>query len=50
MDKKTARWIAAVLANDEVSSDAELLAYLVENGLPEHIATAAIAKRTQYLR
>lgn len=45
-----ARWIEAVLANDETSSDAELLAYFIENGLTPEQAASQVARRDSFLR
>lgn len=42
-------WIKSVLSNDEVSSDEELVAHFVENGLAEPEAKRWIAKRSYYL-
>lgn len=43
------RWIAAVLANDEISTDESLVEYFRENGLTEARAREAVAQRSYYL-
>ncbi len=43
------RWIKATLANDEDSTDEELLTYFTENGVEEKEAKAWISKREKYL-
>ncbi len=45
------RWISAVssvLANDETSTDAELIAYFVENGMDETEARELVAGRVAH--
>lgn len=50
MDKKNIEWIEAVLANDENSSDAELVAYFMkEGGMTSSEATYWVSKRNDYL-
>lgn len=50
LDFNTERWIKAVLANDEASSDEELVKlFMEEGGLTEEEARAWIAKRQEYL-
>jgi hypothetical protein len=44
------RFIKQVLANDEASSDQELLEHFVSQGVQPAIAKSWIAKRDQYLR
>jgi len=39
------RWISATLANDETSTDEQLVEYFVENGLSEEQAKAIVSKR-----
>jgi len=43
------KFIKNVLANDESSTDAELIAYFVNEGLPLATAQAWVAKRMTYL-
>jgi len=51
MDAKTIIWIKMILANDEVSSDEELLELFVrEGGLSSEEAARWLALRPQYLR
>jgi hypothetical protein len=46
MDEKTIFWIKQTLANDENSSDEEMLEYFVkEGGLSQHEATRWVALR-----
>ena len=42
-------WIEAVLSNDENSTDEELLAHFIANGLSEENAKIWISKRDCYL-
>jgi len=44
------RWVNAVLANDEASTDAELVLYFIENGLAPAAAHRAIIHRTDAMR
>jgi hypothetical protein len=46
---KHSKWIDSVLSNDEASTDEELLALFLSNGVPEGIAKGSIANRTMYL-
>lgn len=48
MDKNTTYWVKSTLSNDENSSDEELRAYFIENGLTEADADQWISKRTFY--
>ena len=51
MDTKTIVWIKQILANDEASSDDELLEYFVkEGGLSRDEANRWLALRPQYMR
>ena len=51
MDAKTKDWIKQTLANDEVSSDEELLEYFEkEGGLSREEAVRWVALRSEYLR
>ena len=51
MDNKTIVWIKQILANDEASSDEELLEHFVkEGGLSRDEATRWLALRPQYMR
>jgi len=51
MDAKTKLWIKQCLANDEVSSDDELLEHFVkEGGLSREDAGGWVALRAEYLR
>src|SRR5687768_12843181 len=51
MDAKTKFWIKQILANDEASSDEELLEHFVkEGGLSRDEATRWLALRPQYMR
>lgn len=51
MDSKTIVWIKSILANDEVSSDEELVEHFIkEGGLTKKEATRWVAIRPQYLR
>ena len=43
------RWITAVLSNDENSTDAELVRYFMENGIPELSAWSIVSQRNEYL-
>jgi len=44
------RWIVAVLANDETSTEAELVAYFIaEGGLTQHMAEYWVGKRNEVL-
>lgn len=47
---KHSRAIDAILSNDEASTDEQLLAHLLSEGVPEGIAKGAIANRTTYLK
>lgn len=48
MDRITRKWVDAVLANDEVSSDEELVQYfMVEGTMTEANARAAVALRSE---
>lgn len=42
-------WIEGVLANDEISSDEELAAYFIGNGLSAQQAQAIVLHRDAYL-
>jgi len=42
-------WITAVLANDEFSTDEELVRYFLLNGLSERDAQKWVARRSDYL-
>ena len=44
-DARQQRWISTVLANDETSTDEEMYANFVSQGVPVEVATAAIARR-----
>ena len=45
------KWLAAVLTNDETSSDADMAAYFMrEGGLTEAQAMSAVSKRGTYQR
>ena len=48
--EQTKRWIKATLANDEVSTNEEMVAYFVENGLSQKVAESWVALRGDYLR
>lgn len=51
MDAKTIAWIKQILANDEVSSNEELLEHFVkEGGLSHDEAARWLALRPQYMR
>ncbi len=51
MDDKSKKWIKAVLANDEVSSDEELIEYFIkESGLTRVEAIKWVALRPSYIR
>ena len=51
MDAKTKIWIKQILANDENSSDAELLEHFMkEGGLSREEAARWVALRPEYLR
>jgi hypothetical protein len=51
MDSKTKDWIKQTLANDEYSSDEELLEYFMkEGGLSRDEAVQWVALRPQYMR
>jgi hypothetical protein len=51
MDAKTIAWIKQILANDEASSDEELLELFVkEGGLSRNEVTRWLALRPQYMR
>lgn len=43
-------WIESVLSNDEASTDAELIAYFVENGVGADEAVAWMGRRGEYLK
>jgi hypothetical protein len=43
------RWMLASLSNDESSSDEELKAHFVSNGIPAPIADQYISRRADYL-
>lgn len=42
-------WIEDVLSNDESSTDAELLAYFISNGLSSDQASSVLTDRQDYL-
>lgn len=42
-------WVEDVLSNDDASTDAELLAYFVSNGLRHEQANGALNHRQDYL-
>ena len=44
------KWIAAVLSNDENSTDAQLVAYFMENGIPALSAWSIVSQRDAYLK
>lgn len=46
---KTGFWIDSVLRNDENSTDDEMTAYFIENGVPENVARAAVAERDKFM-
>ena len=49
MDKITLKWIKSTLANDENSSDEEIVTFFMEEGkMSEEEARAWVAKRTFY--
>ncbi len=48
--KGTNEWIEAVLANDEASSDEELLDYFIDNGLHPEYAAALVKSRDEILK
>jgi hypothetical protein len=50
MTSEQRRWVEAVLANDESSSDGELVRYFVDNGLSATVARKWVRKRGRYLR
>lgn len=45
---KKEHWIRDILTNDEYSTDEELVAYFVDNGLKEAYAKKRVAKRSDY--
>lgn len=49
-DLEISRWVAATLANDESSTDAELIEYFIENGLNEKAAREFVSKRGEFLK
>ena len=49
MDKITLKWIKSTLANDENSSDEEIVTFFMEEGqMSEEEARAWVSKRTFY--
>lgn len=50
MTKDTIRWITATLANDEVSTDQELIEHFTAQGVTPDEAAVWVAKRDQYLK
>jgi hypothetical protein len=49
MDKTTLKWIKSTLANDEYSSDEEMVAYFMQEGsITEEEARNWVAKRNFY--
>ena len=48
-NEDTIRWMEAVLANDEYSTDAELFDHFTANGVDPAEAQAWINKRDEYL-
>jgi hypothetical protein len=49
MDKTTIAWIKSTLANDEYSSDEEIITYFMEEGqMSEEEARSWVAKRSFY--
>ena len=48
MNKKTLRWINAVLSNDENSSDKELKSYFIAQGIKKAITKKAISYRQKF--
>jgi len=49
LTEKQKHWVLAVIWNDEVSSDAELQEYFVENGLTEEQARHWVNERNNLL-
>jgi hypothetical protein len=45
--RETEYWIDATLRNDETSTDEELLAYFIQNGVSPEDAAAAVATRPE---
>ena len=48
--QKQRAWIADTLANDEGSTDAELVDYFAGNGVSRHMAEYWVSKRGEYLK
>jgi CheY-like chemotaxis protein len=49
-DEHSEAWIKAVLANDETSTDEELRAYFIENGVKPADVDQWIVQREEYLK
>ena len=49
IDKKTLKWINAVLQNDETATDDELAAYFQQNGLTSNDAAKIVSQRQKCL-